>query len=156
MNCNYNWNNDMELWVNICSKAENIIGFISSEANIYQWYLNGMLATKKMVQIKWLWQKTLAYIFSESEFLIYYRELRKILFQIKQLWTSTIALLNLSTLQLQRRVVTIDGYTDIPQNDEDKLLKAVATQPVSVGICGSARAFQSYSKVSSTSEFAIS
>lgn len=56
-------------------------------------------------------------------------------------------LLNLSTLQLQRHVVTIDGYTDIPQFDEDKLLKAVATQPVSVGICGSARAFQSYSKV---------
>ncbi|PHU20925.1 hypothetical protein BC332_12076 [Capsicum chinense] len=48
--------------------------------------------------------------------------------------------------KLQRHVVTIDGYTDIPQFDEDKLLKAVATQPVSVGICGSARAFQSYSK----------
>ncbi|MCD7450619.1 hypothetical protein HAX54_007593 [Datura stramonium] len=48
--------------------------------------------------------------------------------------------------KLQRRVVTIDGYTDIPQYDEDKLLKAVATQPVSVGICGSDRAFQSYSK----------
>ncbi|XP_060199757.1 zingipain-2 [Lycium barbarum] len=48
--------------------------------------------------------------------------------------------------KLQRHVVTIDGYTDIPQNDEDELLKAVATQPVSVGICGSARAFQSYSK----------
>lgn len=67
-----------------------------------------------------------------------------------------ISLLNLSTLQLQRRVVTIDGYTDVPQNDEDKLLKAVAKQPVSVGICGSERAFQSYSKVSSISKLPIS
>lgn len=67
-----------------------------------------------------------------------------------------IALLNLSTLQLQRRVVTIDGYTDVPQYDEDKLLKAVANQPVSVGICGSERAFQSYSKVSSISKLPIS
>jgi hypothetical protein len=50
-------------------------------------------------------------------------------------------------LQLKRRVVTIDGYTDVPPNDEKKLLKAVAVQPVSVGICGSARAFQLYSKV---------
>ncbi|KAK4351929.1 hypothetical protein RND71_027447 [Anisodus tanguticus] len=48
--------------------------------------------------------------------------------------------------KLERHVVTIDGYTDIPQYDEDKLLKAVATQPVSVGICGSERGFQSYSK----------
>jgi hypothetical protein len=50
-------------------------------------------------------------------------------------------------IQLKRRVVTIDGYTDVPPNDEKKLLKAVAVQPVSVGICGSARAFQLYSKV---------
>ncbi|GAU34929.1 hypothetical protein TSUD_312600 [Trifolium subterraneum] len=49
--------------------------------------------------------------------------------------------------KLKRRVVTIDGYTDVPPNDEKKLLKAVAVQPVSVGICGSARAFQLYSKV---------
>ncbi|WJX42206.1 cathepsin L [Trifolium repens] len=48
--------------------------------------------------------------------------------------------------KLKRRVVTIDGYTDVPPNDEKKLLKAVAVQPVSVGICGSARAFQLYSK----------
>ncbi|KAL6610463.1 hypothetical protein ACP70R_040432 [Stipagrostis hirtigluma subsp. patula] len=48
--------------------------------------------------------------------------------------------------KLKRRVVTIDGYTDVPSNDEDMLLQAVAQQPVSVGICGSARAFQLYSQ----------
>ncbi|KAI5402907.1 hypothetical protein KIW84_050487, partial [Lathyrus oleraceus] len=48
--------------------------------------------------------------------------------------------------KLKRRVVTIDGYADVPSKDENKLLKAVAVQPVSVGICGSARAFQMYSK----------
>lgn len=49
--------------------------------------------------------------------------------------------------QLKRHVVTIDGYKDIPANNEKLLLQAVATQPVSVGICGSERAFQFYSKV---------
>ncbi|GLT92055.1 hypothetical protein SLE2022_099140 [Rubroshorea leprosula] len=48
--------------------------------------------------------------------------------------------------RLKRRVVTIDRYKDVPPNDEQQLLKAVATQPVSVGICGSERAFQLYSK----------
>ncbi|KAJ7966812.1 Cysteine proteinase [Quillaja saponaria] len=48
--------------------------------------------------------------------------------------------------KLRRHVVTIDGYTDVPPNNEKQLLKAVATQPVSVGICGSERAFQLYSK----------
>jgi hypothetical protein len=43
--------------------------------------------------------------------------------------------------------VTIDGYTDVPPNNEKQLLQAVAAQPVSVGICGSERAFQLYSKV---------
>lgn len=47
--------------------------------------------------------------------------------------------------KLERRVVTIDGYTDVPA-DENELLKAVVTQPVSVGICGSDSAFQLYSK----------
>lgn len=56
---------------------------------------------------------------------------------------------NLSTLQLKRRVVTIDGYTDVPSNNEQQLLQAVAMQPVSVGICGSEREFQLYSKVGS-------
>jgi hypothetical protein len=43
--------------------------------------------------------------------------------------------------------VTIDGYTDVPTNDEEQLLQAVATQPVSVGIAGSGMEFQFYSKV---------
>ncbi|KAL5845178.1 hypothetical protein ACOSQ4_011136 [Xanthoceras sorbifolium] len=47
---------------------------------------------------------------------------------------------------LKRHVVTIDGYTDVPTNNEKLLLQAVAAQPVSVGICGSERAFQFYSK----------
>ncbi|PON90985.1 Cyseine protease [Trema orientale] len=48
--------------------------------------------------------------------------------------------------KLKRHVVTIDGYTDVAQSNEKQLLQAVATQPVSVGICGSERAFQLYSK----------
>ncbi|CAL9075362.1 unnamed protein product [Musa acuminata var. zebrina] len=48
--------------------------------------------------------------------------------------------------KLKRRVVTIDGYKDVPANNEKLLLQAVAQQPVSVGICGSERAFQLYSK----------
>ncbi|KAK4274808.1 hypothetical protein QN277_017981 [Acacia crassicarpa] len=48
--------------------------------------------------------------------------------------------------KLNRRFVTIDGYTDVPPNDEKQLQKAVVTQPVSVGICGSDRAFQLYSE----------
>lgn len=50
-------------------------------------------------------------------------------------------------LQLNHRVVTIDGYTDVPSQNEKLLLQAVANQPVSVGICGSERSFQLYSKV---------
>ncbi|KQK05513.1 hypothetical protein BRADI_2g20460v3 [Brachypodium distachyon] len=48
--------------------------------------------------------------------------------------------------KLKRHVVTIDGYSDVPANKEDSLLQAVAQQPISVGICGSARAFQLYSQ----------
>nr|GMD96249.1 low-temperature-induced cysteine proteinase [Ipomoea batatas] len=47
--------------------------------------------------------------------------------------------------KLKKHVVTIDGYTDVPSGNEKKLLQAVASQPVSVGICGSERAFQLYS-----------
>lgn len=43
--------------------------------------------------------------------------------------------------------MTIDGYTDVAPNNGLQLLQAVVTQPVSVGICGSERAFQLYSKV---------
>lgn len=53
----------------------------------------------------------------------------------------------LLSLQLNRHVVTIDGYIDVRENDEKQLLAAVAAQPVSVGICGSERNFQLYSKV---------
>ncbi|XP_020092776.1 low-temperature-induced cysteine proteinase [Ananas comosus] len=48
--------------------------------------------------------------------------------------------------KMNRRVVNIDSYTDVPSNNEKLLLQAVATQPVSVGICGSDRAFQLYSQ----------
>lgn len=43
--------------------------------------------------------------------------------------------------------MTIDGYVDVPANNEKMLLQAVANQPVSVGISGGERAFQLYSKV---------
>jgi hypothetical protein len=36
-----------------------------------------------------------------------------------------------------RRVVSIDGYEDVPVDDEDALLKAASAQPVSVAICAS-------------------
>ncbi|PKI75305.1 hypothetical protein CRG98_004345 [Punica granatum] len=40
------------------------------------------------------------------------------------------------------QVVAIDGYEDVPQNDEKSLKKAVANQPVSVAIEAGGRAFQ--------------
>lgn len=43
-----------------------------------------------------------------------------------------------------RHVVTIDGYEDVPPNDERALMKAVANQPVSVAIEADQRAFQLY------------
>ncbi|PON67191.1 Cyseine protease [Trema orientale] len=42
------------------------------------------------------------------------------------------------------KVVTIDGYEDVPANDENALRKAVAHQPVSVAIEAGGRAFQLY------------
>ncbi|KAK7269863.1 hypothetical protein RIF29_22641 [Crotalaria pallida] len=42
------------------------------------------------------------------------------------------------------RVVTIDGYEDVPPNDEQSLKNAVAHQPVSVAIEAGGRAFQLY------------
>ncbi|XP_051149901.1 zingipain-2 [Andrographis paniculata] len=48
--------------------------------------------------------------------------------------------------KLERRIVSIDGYTDLPLWNEKKLLQAAAAQPVSVGICGSDSAFQLYSR----------
>ncbi|CAI0435975.1 unnamed protein product [Linum tenue] len=48
--------------------------------------------------------------------------------------------------KLNRRFVTIDDYIDVRPGDELALKSAVAKQPVSVGVCGSDRAFQLYSK----------
>ncbi|KAJ8498106.1 hypothetical protein OPV22_008658 [Ensete ventricosum] len=42
------------------------------------------------------------------------------------------------------KVVSIDGYENIPQNDEKALQKAVANQPVSVAIEAGGREFQLY------------
>ncbi|KAL8459076.1 hypothetical protein ACS0TY_035680 [Phlomoides rotata] len=48
--------------------------------------------------------------------------------------------------KLKRHVVTIDSYADVPSKNEKKLQQAVATQPISVGICGSDSSFQLYSR----------
>ena len=53
-------------------------------------------------------------------------------------------------MQKNARVVTIDGYEDVPVNDEKALQKAVANQPISVAIEGGGRAFQLYQSVSSS------
>ncbi|XP_042388347.1 oryzain alpha chain-like [Zingiber officinale] len=42
------------------------------------------------------------------------------------------------------KVVSIDGYEDVPENDEKSLQKAVAHQPVSVAIEAGGREFQLY------------
>ncbi|RZC45782.1 hypothetical protein C5167_038734 [Papaver somniferum] len=42
-------------------------------------------------------------------------------------------------------VVTINGYEDVPENDEQSLLKALSRQPLSVAIEASGRDFQFYS-----------
>ncbi|KAJ7967002.1 Cysteine proteinase [Quillaja saponaria] len=44
----------------------------------------------------------------------------------------------------ESEVVTISGYHDVPQNNEQSLLKALANQPVSVAIEASGRDFQFY------------
>ncbi|CAN8287612.1 unnamed protein product [Cochlearia groenlandica] len=43
------------------------------------------------------------------------------------------------------KVVTIDGYEDVPENSEASLKKALAHQPISVAIEAGGRAFQLYS-----------
>lgn len=43
--------------------------------------------------------------------------------------------------------VTIDGYEDVPVNDEEALLKAAANQPIAVAIEASSFDFQFYSEV---------
>lgn len=52
--------------------------------------------------------------------------------------------------QKNAKVVTIDGYEDVPENDESSLKKAVASQPVSVAIEAGGRAFQLYQSVISS------
>lgn len=47
-------------------------------------------------------------------------------------------------LRMTRHVVTIDGYEDVPANDEHALKQAASQQPVAVGICASP-AMQFYS-----------
>ncbi|KAI3833274.1 hypothetical protein MKW98_006373, partial [Papaver atlanticum] len=42
-------------------------------------------------------------------------------------------------------VVTVNGYKDVPENDEQSLLKALLRQPLSVAIEASGRDFQFYS-----------
>ena len=44
-------------------------------------------------------------------------------------------------------VVTIDGFTDVPKNNERALLYAVSKQPVSVAIEASGLDFQLYDRV---------
>lgn len=50
-------------------------------------------------------------------------------------------------LQKNARVVSIDGYEDVPENDEKSLKKAAAHQPISVAIEAGGRAFQLYQSV---------
>lgn len=49
---------------------------------------------------------------------------------------------------MNSHVVAIDGYEDVPESDEDALLKAVAHQPVSVAIDAGGRDLQLYDGVS--------
>ena len=60
-----------------------------------------------------------------------------------------ISLLYVELLQKNARVVSIDGYEDVPPYSEKALQKAMAHQPVSVAIEASGRAFQLYVSVSS-------
>lgn len=43
--------------------------------------------------------------------------------------------------------MSIDGYENVPENDEKALLKAVANQPVAVAIDAGSSNFQFYSEV---------
>jgi len=51
-------------------------------------------------------------------------------------------------LQKNAKVVKIDSYEDVPENDEKALRKALTNQPVSVAIEGGGRDFQLYESVS--------
>ena len=60
-----------------------------------------------------------------------------------------LALIDFSVFFVQKnaKVVSIDGYEDVPVNDEKALQKAVANQPVSVAIEAGGREFQLYHSV---------
>nr|AAD28477.1 papain-like cysteine protease [Sandersonia aurantiaca] len=51
-----------------------------------------------------------------------------------------------ATCKKNSPAVVIDGYEDVPTNDEDALMKAVANQPVAVAIEASGYVFQFYSE----------
>lgn len=53
--------------------------------------------------------------------------------------------MNLTQEDVER--VTINGYEDVPENDDESLVKALAHQPVSVAIEASGRDFQFYKGV---------
>jgi xylem cysteine proteinase len=57
---------------------------------------------------------------------------------------------------MDNKVVSIDNYEDVPVNNEDALLKALANQPLSVGIDGSDRFFQHYAGVRTKQQIIIS
>ena len=50
-------------------------------------------------------------------------------------------------MQKNAKVVSINDYEDVPENNEQALQKAVANQPVSVAIEASGMAFQLYESV---------
>lgn len=50
-------------------------------------------------------------------------------------------------VQKNAKVVSIDGYEDVPVNNEAALQKAAANQPITVAIEGSSRDFQFYTSV---------
>ena len=50
--------------------------------------------------------------------------------------------------QKRERVISIDGYKDVKPNDEEALMCAVSSQPVSVAINAGTKDFQLYADVS--------
>ena len=58
-------------------------------------------------------------------------------------------------MQKNAKVVSIDGYEDVPTYDELALKKALANQPISVAIEGGGREFQLYVSVSFLISFAL-
>ncbi|KAM5576624.1 hypothetical protein ABKV19_007459 [Rosa sericea] len=62
----------------------------------------------------------------------------------QSLFSGVLCLTLLSSLQESNKVVTIDGYEDVPAFNEEALKKAVAHQPVSVAIEAGGMALQLY------------